>query len=111
MQWDYFLRYGYDRLLTSARISAYVDGTTEMQNERIGAALLKRYGRVPSISSRQKCSCRRSEVLGATQGAPSGRRASVKLQAAFTVQSCAIILASSKVSAKAGVPKGDNKTD
>ena len=31
--------------LTSARIAAYVDGTTEMQNERIGAALLKRYGR------------------------------------------------------------------
>ena len=47
-----FPRYGYDRLLTSARISAYVDGTTEMQNERIGAALLKRYGRAPSISSR-----------------------------------------------------------
>ncbi len=47
-----FPQYGYDRLLTSARISAYVDGTTEMQNERIGVALLKRYGRVPSISSR-----------------------------------------------------------
>jgi alkylation response protein AidB-like acyl-CoA dehydrogenase len=47
-----FPQYGYDRLLTSARISAYVDGTTEMQNERIGAALLKRYGRVPSFSSR-----------------------------------------------------------
>ena len=42
-----FPRYGYDRLLTSARISAYVDGTTEMQNERIGAALLKRYGQGP----------------------------------------------------------------
>ena len=33
-----FPQYGYDRLLTSARISAYVAGTTEMQNERIGAA-------------------------------------------------------------------------
>ena len=41
-----------DRLLTSALLSAYLDGTTEMQNERIGAALLKRYGRAPSISSR-----------------------------------------------------------
>ena len=40
-----FPQNGYDRLLTSARIVAYVDGTTEMQNERIGAALLKRYGR------------------------------------------------------------------
>ena len=37
-----FPQNGYDRLLTSARIVAYVDGTTEMQNERIGAALLKR---------------------------------------------------------------------
>ena len=44
-------RYGFDRLLTSARIAAYVDGTTEMQNERIGAALLKRYGRLRSNSS------------------------------------------------------------
>jgi alkylation response protein AidB-like acyl-CoA dehydrogenase len=35
-----FPQYGYDRC------------TTEMQNERIRAALLKRYGRVPSISSR-----------------------------------------------------------
>ncbi len=41
--------YGFDRLLMSARIAAYVDGATEMQNERIGAALLKRYG--PSKSS------------------------------------------------------------
>jgi alkylation response protein AidB-like acyl-CoA dehydrogenase len=37
-------RYGFDRLTTSARIAAYVDGTTEMQNERIGAVLIKRYG-------------------------------------------------------------------
>ena len=37
-------RYGFGRLMTSARIAAYVDGTTEMQNERIGAALFKRYG-------------------------------------------------------------------
>ena len=44
-----FPQYGWrPGLLTSARISAYVDGSTEMQNERIGAALLKRYGRVPS---------------------------------------------------------------
>jgi alkylation response protein AidB-like acyl-CoA dehydrogenase len=40
-----FPQNGYDRLLTSARIVANVDGTTEMQNERIGAVLLKRYGR------------------------------------------------------------------
>ena len=26
--------YGFGRLMTSARIAAYVDGTTEMQNER-----------------------------------------------------------------------------
>ena len=39
--------YGFGRLMTSARIAAYVDGTTEMQNERIGAALLKRYGGLP----------------------------------------------------------------
>lgn len=43
-----FQRHGFARLLASARIAAYVDGTTEMQNERIGAALSKRYGRVPS---------------------------------------------------------------
>lgn len=36
--------YGFGRLMTSARIAAYVDGTTEMQNERIGSALFKRYG-------------------------------------------------------------------
>ena len=35
-----FPQNGYDRLLTSARIVAYVDGTTVMQNERIGAALI-----------------------------------------------------------------------
>ena len=40
-------RYGFGRLMTSARIAAYVDGTTEMQNERIGAALFKRYGGLP----------------------------------------------------------------
>ena len=39
--------YGFGRLMTSARIAAYVDGTTEMQNERIGAALFKRYGGFP----------------------------------------------------------------
>jgi alkylation response protein AidB-like acyl-CoA dehydrogenase len=39
--------YGFGRLMTSARIAAYVDGTTEMQNERIGAALFKRYGGLP----------------------------------------------------------------
>ncbi len=32
------------RHLTSARIAAYVDGTTEIQNERVGAALAARYG-------------------------------------------------------------------
>jgi alkylation response protein AidB-like acyl-CoA dehydrogenase len=32
------------RHLSSARIAAYVDGTTEVMNDRIGAALLKRYG-------------------------------------------------------------------
>ena len=32
------------RHLVAARIAAYVDGTTEMQNERIGAALVQRYG-------------------------------------------------------------------
>ena len=44
-------KYGFDRLLTSARIAAFVDGTTEMQNERIGAALLKRYGRLASSAT------------------------------------------------------------
>jgi alkylation response protein AidB-like acyl-CoA dehydrogenase len=39
--------YGFGRLMTSARIAAFVDGTTEMQNERIGAALFKRYGDLP----------------------------------------------------------------
>ena len=39
--------YCFGRLMTSARIAAYVDGTTEMQNERIGAALFKRYGGLP----------------------------------------------------------------
>ena len=33
------------RHLAAARIAAYVDGTTEMQNERIGAVLASRYGR------------------------------------------------------------------
>jgi alkylation response protein AidB-like acyl-CoA dehydrogenase len=42
-----FPHYGFGRLMTSARIAAYVDGTTEMQNERIGAALFKRYGSLP----------------------------------------------------------------
>ena len=32
------------RHMVAARIAAYVDGTTEMQNERIGAALTARYG-------------------------------------------------------------------
>jgi alkylation response protein AidB-like acyl-CoA dehydrogenase len=32
------------RHLAAARIAAYVDGTTEIQNERIGAALAARYG-------------------------------------------------------------------
>lgn len=32
------------RHLATARIAAYVDGTTEMMNERIGAALAARYG-------------------------------------------------------------------
>ncbi len=36
--------HGLGRHLVSARIAAYVDGTTEMQNERIAAALLARYG-------------------------------------------------------------------
>jgi len=31
------------RHMASARIAAYVDGTTEIQNERIGAALVRRY--------------------------------------------------------------------
>ena len=35
--------YGFGRLMTSARIAAYVDGTTEMQKRTIGAALFKRY--------------------------------------------------------------------
>jgi alkylation response protein AidB-like acyl-CoA dehydrogenase len=34
----------FGRHLASARVAAYVDGTTEMQNERIGAALATRYG-------------------------------------------------------------------
>jgi alkylation response protein AidB-like acyl-CoA dehydrogenase len=42
-----FPHYGFGRLMTSARIAAYVDGTTEMQNERIGATLFKRYGGLP----------------------------------------------------------------
>jgi alkylation response protein AidB-like acyl-CoA dehydrogenase len=33
------------RHMASARIAAYVDGTTEMQNERIGAVLPTRYAR------------------------------------------------------------------
>ena len=33
------------RHMVAARIAAYVDGTTEMQNERIGAALGARYAR------------------------------------------------------------------
>ena len=33
------------RHMAAARIAAYVDGTTEMQNERIGATLATRYGR------------------------------------------------------------------
>jgi len=45
-------RYGFDRLMTSARIAAYVDGTTEMQSERIGAAFFERYGGSPSRPSR-----------------------------------------------------------
>jgi alkylation response protein AidB-like acyl-CoA dehydrogenase len=32
------------RHMVAARIAAYVDGTTEIQNERIGAALASRYG-------------------------------------------------------------------
>jgi hypothetical protein len=36
------------------RIVAYVDGTTEMQNERIGAALLKRYGGAADLILRTK---------------------------------------------------------
>jgi alkylation response protein AidB-like acyl-CoA dehydrogenase len=34
------------RHLAAARIAAYVDGTTEMMNDRIGAALAKRYGKI-----------------------------------------------------------------
>jgi alkylation response protein AidB-like acyl-CoA dehydrogenase len=34
----------FGRHLAAARIAAYVDGTTEIQNERIGAALPTRYG-------------------------------------------------------------------
>ncbi len=36
--------HGLGRHLASARIAAYVDGTTEIQSERIGAALQARYG-------------------------------------------------------------------
>jgi alkylation response protein AidB-like acyl-CoA dehydrogenase len=36
--------HGLGRHMASARIAAYVDGTTEIQTERIGAALLARYG-------------------------------------------------------------------
>ena len=36
--------HGLGRHLAAARIGAYVDGTTEIQTERIGAALLRRYG-------------------------------------------------------------------
>ena len=36
--------YGLGRHLMSARLAAYADGTTQMQAERIGAALLARYG-------------------------------------------------------------------
>jgi alkylation response protein AidB-like acyl-CoA dehydrogenase len=36
--------HGLGRHLASARIAAYVDGTTEIQTERIGAALQSRYG-------------------------------------------------------------------
>ncbi len=36
--------HGLGRHLTSARIAAYVDGTTEMMAERIGAILPARYG-------------------------------------------------------------------
>ena len=36
--------YPFGRHLISARLAAYVDGTTEMQNERIGADLAKRFG-------------------------------------------------------------------
>lgn len=39
--------HGLGRHLASARIAAYVDGTTEMQAERIGAFLQTRYGSVP----------------------------------------------------------------
>jgi alkylation response protein AidB-like acyl-CoA dehydrogenase len=39
-----------DRHLASARIAAYVDGTTEIMNERIGAVLRARYGGSPGSS-------------------------------------------------------------
>jgi alkylation response protein AidB-like acyl-CoA dehydrogenase len=35
------------RHMVAARIAAYVDGTTEIQNERIGVALAARYGVAP----------------------------------------------------------------
>lgn len=35
--------HGFGRHMAASRIAAYVDGTTEMQNERIGAALASRY--------------------------------------------------------------------
>ena len=41
------------RHMVAARIAAYVDGTTEMQNERIGAALEARYAPAASASTRQ----------------------------------------------------------
>jgi alkylation response protein AidB-like acyl-CoA dehydrogenase len=37
--------HGLGRHLTSARIAAYVDGTTEIQTDRIGAVLVERYGK------------------------------------------------------------------
>ena len=45
-------RHGMGRHLMSARIAAYVDGTTEMQSERIGAALLARYGSGARVTPR-----------------------------------------------------------
>ena len=37
-------QYPLGRHLAASRIAAYVDGTTEIQNERIGSALMRRYG-------------------------------------------------------------------
>jgi len=59
-------RYGFDRLMTSARIAAYVDGTTEMQNERIGAVLFKRYGGSPRSNSSGLVDKRPSSLDGRT---------------------------------------------